>query len=107
MCSNKNIVWIVGHRVDERYKFVEGEEKGIYLPNKLRYEKNNPFYFLFDFPFLALSQIEDPTSWSFYVNDLGNGKYELSANVQIEDGWHIYSQYKNPESFIVSTSFLF
>ena len=27
LCSNKNIVWIVGHRVDERYKFVEGEEK--------------------------------------------------------------------------------
>ena len=27
LCSNKSIVWIVGHRVDERYKFVEGEEK--------------------------------------------------------------------------------
>ena len=62
---------------------------------------------MFDFSFLALSQIEDPTSWSFDVNDLGNGKYDLSANVQIEDGWHIYSQYKNPESFIVSTSFYF
>ena len=27
LCSNKHIVWIVGHRVDERYKFVDGEEK--------------------------------------------------------------------------------
>ena len=59
------------------------------------------------FPFLGLSQIEDPTTWSFDVDELGNGKYELSANVLIEDGWHIYSQYKNPESFIVSTSFYF
>ena len=27
LCSNKDIVWIVGHRIDERYKFVDGLEK--------------------------------------------------------------------------------
>ena len=27
LCSNNDIVWIVGHRIDERYKFVDGEEK--------------------------------------------------------------------------------
>ena len=59
------------------------------------------------FPVLVTSQIEDPTSWSFDVEDLGEGTYNLLANVEIDEGWHIYSQYKNPESFIVSTSFYF
>ena len=27
LCSNNEIVWIVGHRIDERYKFVDGLEK--------------------------------------------------------------------------------
>jgi len=56
---------------------------------------------------MGSSQIEDPTSWSFDIEDLGEGTYSLLANVEIDEGWHIYSQYKNPESFIVSTSFYF
>ena len=27
LCSNNDIVWIVGHRIDERYKFVDSLEK--------------------------------------------------------------------------------
>ncbi len=27
LCSNNDIVWVVGHRIDERYKFVDSEEK--------------------------------------------------------------------------------
>jgi len=59
------------------------------------------------FPILGTSQIQDPTSWSVDVEDLGGGSYNLLANVEIDEGWHVYSQYKNPESFIVSTSFYF
>ena len=59
------------------------------------------------FPILVTSQIQDPTSWSFDVEDLGGGSYNLLANVEIDEGWHVYSQYKNAESFIVSTSFYF
>ena len=65
------------------------------------------YIFCLMFPVLVTSQIEDPTSWSFDVEDLGEGTYNLLANVEIDEGWHIYSQYKNPESFIVSTSFYF
>ena len=65
------------------------------------------YIFCLMFPVLVTSQIEDPTSWSFDVEDLGQGTYNLLANVEIDEGWHIYSQYKNPESFIVSTSFYF
>ena len=59
------------------------------------------------FPFFSTSQILDPTIWSFDVEELGGSSYNLLANVKIDSGWHIYSQYKNPESFIVSTSFYF
>ena len=31
----------------------------------------------------------------------------ISCKAEIEDGWYIYSQYKDPESFIVSTAFYF
>ena len=65
------------------------------------------FVFCLMFPFFSTSQIEDPTTWSFDVEELGDGSYKLLANVKIDKGWHIYSQYKNPESFIVSTSFYF
>ncbi len=70
-------------------------------------KKHIVYLFCLIFPFLGASQIEDPTSWSFDVEDLGNGAYNLLADVEIDEGWHIYSQYKNPESFIVSTSFYF
>ena len=53
------------------------------------------------FPVLVTSQIEDPTSWSFDVEDLGGGTYNLLANVEIDEGWHIYSQYKNPNYFLL------
>ena len=58
-------------------------------------------------PIIGMSQIEDPTNWSFDVDNLGGGKYNLLVNVEIDEGWHIYSQYKNPESFIIATSFYF
>jgi len=65
------------------------------------------YVFCLMFPVIGSSQIEDPTSWSFDVEDLGEGTYNLLANVEIDEGWIVYSQYKDPESFIVSTSFYF
>jgi len=59
------------------------------------------------FPIFGSSQIEDPVSWSFDVEDLGDGEYRLNVNAEIEEGWHIYSQYKAPESFIIATAFYF
>ncbi|OUV53536.1 MAG: hypothetical protein CBC73_04820, partial [Flavobacteriales bacterium TMED113] len=58
-------------------------------------------------PLLLFSQIEDPVSWSFNVESLGNDEYKLVVSAEIEDGWHIYSQYKDPESFIIATAFYF
>ena len=33
--------------------------------------------------------------------------YNLKIIAEIDDGWHIYSQYKDPDSFIRETSFYF
>ena len=43
------------------------------------------FVFCLMFPFLTISQIEDPTTWSFDVEELGNGSYNLLANVKIDN----------------------
>ena len=76
------------------------------MSNQIKFMKYIIKFFLF-FPLLLFSQIEDPVSWSFNVESLGNDEYKLVVSAEIEDGWHIYSQYKDPESFIVSTAFYF
>ena len=65
------------------------------------------YLFILLFPIFGFSQIEDPVSWSFDVEDLGDGEYRLNVNAEIEEGWHIYSQYKDPESFVIATAFYF
>ena len=65
------------------------------------------YLFCLVFPIIGNSQIEDPVSWSFNVEDLGEGNYNLLIDAEIDEGWIVYSQYKDPESFIISTSFYF
>ena len=65
------------------------------------------YLFCLVFPIIGNSQIEDPVSWSFNVEDLGEGNYNLLIDAEIEEGWLLYSQHKDPESFIVATSFYF
>ena len=36
--------------------------------------------------------IEDPVSWEFTSEALGNGEYNMVATATIDEGWHIYSQ---------------
>ena len=69
--------------------------------------KSIVYFLLLFLPIFSISQIEDPVIWSFDVEDLGKGEYKLIVDVEIEKGWHIYSQHKDPESFIVATSFYF
>ncbi len=37
-------------------------------------------------------KIEDPVSWEFSKEELGNNEYMLNFKATIEDGWYIYSQ---------------
>ena len=49
----------------------------------------------------ALAQgLHHPAKWRTEVKDLGNGKYILGVNVQIQQGWHLYAidqKYKEGE----------
>jgi len=44
------------------------------------------------FSTLLIAQIENPVSWSYESNDLGNGDFDLIFTANIEKGWYIYSQ---------------
>ena len=83
LCSQEDIIWVVGHRVDERYKLVGTQEKGIYLSNQIKLMKYIINLFLL-FPLLLFSQIEDPVSWSFNVENLGNDEYKLVVSAKLK-----------------------
>lgn len=55
--------------------------------------------------YTAQSQL-DPTSWSVEVENLGNDTYELKTTAQLEERWHIYSQYID-SAFNIPTQFRF
>ncbi len=56
------------------------------------------FYLLaFSFCFLPVfAQIQDPVKWSFSVKDLNESESELVFTAQLDEGWHLYSQYTDP-----------
>ena len=45
------------------------------------------------FPFVAKAQMVEPVQWSVETEKLGNNEYNLVFKAEIEDGWHLYSQY--------------
>jgi len=47
-----------------------------------------------------------PVKWKGMVRDLGNGKYELIFEANIDKGWNIYSQYLDGEDGPVPTAFI-
>lgn len=55
--------------------------------------------------YTAQSQL-DPTSWNVEVENLGNDTYELKTTAQLEERWHIYSQYID-SAFNIPTQFRF
>ena len=59
------------------------------------------------FSIFCFSQVEEPVSWSYEVEQSDPDNYNLKIIAKIDDGWHIYSQYKDPDSFIRETSFYF
>ena len=44
----------------------------------------------------SMSQIMDPVKWTFKVNDLNGRESELVFTAQLDEGWHLYSQYTDP-----------
>ena len=44
-------------------------------------------------PFVAQAQIVEPVQWSIETERLSKNEYNLVFKAEIEDGWHLYSQY--------------
>lgn len=63
-------------------------------------------FFLFFSTTSAESQILDPVSWSFEVENLGNGECNLIFKAKIEEHWHLYTQ-DVPENGPLPTTFVF
>ena len=52
------------------------------------------------------SQIEEPVTWSFESKQLSDNKYELQFIADIDEGWHMYSQYL-ADGGPIPTTFIF
>jgi len=56
--------------------------------------------------FAAFAQIDNPVHWTFKASPAGENKVEISATAQIDEGWHLYSQFLK-DGGPVPTSFQF
>ncbi|MCH8902602.1 MAG: thioredoxin family protein [Bacteroidetes bacterium] len=52
-------------------------------------------------------KILHPVKWTLKVEDLGSSEYNLIFNAEIDEGWHVYSQYLENDDGPVATSFVF
>jgi len=58
------------------------------------------------FSTLLNAQIEEPVLWQSKIENIGENEYLLSFETNIAPGWHLYSQFSNPEGAI-PTEFIF
>lgn len=56
--------------------------------------------------FAAFAQIDNPVHWTFKASPAGENKVDISATAQIDEGWHLYSQFLK-DGGPVPTSFQF
>ncbi len=61
----------------------------------------------FGYSYISFSQIYDPVKWSFDVKKNQPNEYELLFTANIQEHWHIYTQYLNGESGPIPTQFRF
>lgn len=55
------------------------------------------YLLVFSFPFLQVfAQIQDPVKWTYSVKELNETESELVFTAQLDEGWHLYSQYTDP-----------
>ncbi len=55
-------------------------------------------------PYIS-AQIHDPVAWDVALYDNGDGTLDLDFHAEIEEGWHVYSQFLNPFDGPIPTSF--
>jgi thiol:disulfide interchange protein len=56
---------------------------------------------------LLIGQIYEPVTWTFSVKQTGEANFDLIAKAEIDDKWHLYSQFLPSDDGPVATSFNF
>lgn len=59
-------------------------------------KKITTFLLLLGMTLAGMAQIVDPVKWTYTVKDLSETESELVFTAQLDDGWHLYSQYTDP-----------
>ena len=55
------------------------------------------YLLVFSLSFLPVfAQIQDPVKWTYSVKELNETESELVFTAQLDEGWHLYSQYTDP-----------
>lgn len=65
------------------------------------------FLFLLVLPFSGFGQSKQVTEWTLRVEKVNETTYSLIADVAIENGWYLYSQFMAPDEGPIPTSFEF
>ncbi len=62
-------------------------------------------FFLLAFSGISSAQMLDPAHWSHTVKDLGEGEFDISITVNLDEDWHVFSSTYVGISIPVSLSF--
>ncbi len=59
-------------------------------------KKITTLFLLLSMALMGFAQIQDPVKWTFSVKDLNESESELVFTANLDQGWHLYSQYTDP-----------
>ena len=59
-------------------------------------KKLTTFFLLLGMALVSFAQIQDPVKWTYSVKDLNESETELQFIANLDEGWHLYSQYTDP-----------
>ena len=89
LCSEEQIVWVVGQRVDTRFAAIPETLNPLIIRSPLK-----KYYILF-LSFLSLISYaqgdEEPVAWTTSVNRISATTVDLQFDATITDKWHLYS----------------
>lgn len=59
-------------------------------------KKITTLFLLLSMALMGFAQIQDPVKWTYSVKDLNDSESELVFTANLDQGWHLYSQYTDP-----------
>ena len=59
-------------------------------------KKITTFFLFLSIALMSFAQLQDPVKWTYTVKDLNESESELVFTANLDAGWHLYSQYTDP-----------